>query len=355
MKKIVEKISKILDRNETLVIATVLRKTGPGPIRSGRKMIIRENLTLEGSFGGGLVDAQIKQMAARIFKTRMDAIEKISFSENCINGTGEFCGGEIEVFFEYCDIIDQETGLYYREIGHLLNEKKNFLMISEIPGINPVHQRKWICTQTGFYGEENDDFYEKLLPIMRDFNEMKFRGAFFFEEHYFVEPYFLNEKVFIFGAGYIGQVLAELCKLLDFYVVIVDEQPEFANRNRFPKVDEVVYLPSYEVLNDYLPIDDHSFVLVMTRGNQDDQEVLAQVLASSAKYIGMMGSKIKRNKVFQNMLERGFEYEDLQRVHCPVGLAIEGETPEEIAVSISAELIGLRRRQEKFYSQLRIL
>jgi xanthine dehydrogenase accessory factor len=88
----------------------------------------------------------------------------------------------------------------------------------------------------------------------------------------------------------------------------------------------------------------------MTRGNQFDQEVLAQVLLSPAKYIGMMGSKVKRNTVFQKMIERGFEYEDLQRIHCPVGLPIEGESPEEIAVSISAELIGLRRKKDTMIS-----
>jgi len=350
MKRIVEKISQVLNRNETLVIATVLRKTGPGPIRAGRKMMISESLTLEGSFGGGLVDARIKQIASGVFKSRLNTIETISFSENCVNGTGEICGGQIEVFFEYCDIIDQETGLYYQKIDQLLNNKQDFVMISEISGCNPVHQRKWICTQTGFYGLENDEFHEKFAPIKRNFSDMKFRDAFFHEDYYFIEPYFLNEKVIILGAGYIGQILTDLCKMLDFYVVVADDQPEFATYDRFPKADEVLHLPQYQSLSDYLTIDDQSFVLVMTRGNQFDQEVLAQVLLSPAKYIGMMGSKVKRNTVFQKMIERGFEYEDLQRIHCPVGLPIEGESPEEIAVSISAELIGLRRKKDTMIS-----
>ncbi|WKY43678.1 XdhC/CoxI family protein [Eubacteriaceae bacterium ES2] len=345
MKKIVEKISQILNRNETLVMATVIKKIGPGPIRPGKKILINENLSLEGSFGSVLVNVQVKQIASSVFKTRLDTIETISFSENCVNGTGEICGGKIDVFFEYCDIIDQDTGLYYQKIDQLLNKKQDFVMISEISGDNPVHQRKWICTQTGFYGLENDEFHEKFAPIKRNFSEMKFKGAFFHEDQYFVEPYFLNEKVIIFGAGYIGQILTDLCKMLDFYVIVADDQAEFANYKRFPKADEVLYLPQYQSLCDYLTIDDQSFVLIMTRGNQFDQEVLAQVLLSSAKYIGMMGSKVKRNTVFQNMIERGFEYEDLQRIHCPVGLPIEGESPEEIAVSISAELIGLRRKK----------
>lgn len=347
MKQIVEKISQVLNRNETLVIATVLKKSGPGPIKPGRKMIIGENLMVEGSFGGGLVDERVKQLASRVFKTRLNTIEVISFSENCLNGTGEICGGEISVFFEYCDIIDQETGLFYQRIDQLLNNKKDFLMITEISGLNPVRQQKWICTQTGFFGMENDLLHEKFAPIKRSFGEMKFRSAFFHEDNYFVEPYFLNERVIIIGAGYIGQLLTNLCKMLDFYVVVVDDQPEFARQSRFPGADEVLHLPAYQDINDYLAIDDQTFVLVMTRGNLHDQEVLAQILLSSAKYIGMMGSKIKRNKVFQIMLEKGFEYEDLQRVHCPVGLPLGGETPEEIAVSIAGELIGHRRKKEK--------
>lgn len=147
----------------------------------------------------------------------------------------------------------------------------------------------------------------------------------------------------IFGAGYLGQLLSDLCKLLNFYVVIVDDQAEFAKRQRFEKADEIMVIPFYESIGDYLVIDDQSYVLIMTRGHIHDQEILSQVSETQAKYIGMIGSQVKRNRIFQKLLENGLSDEELSRVHCPVGLRINGETPEEIAISIAAELVQFRR------------
>lgn len=342
MKDLMRGVNDYLKRHEAIVVVSILKKIGPGPGKVGKKILVKEDLSQLGSFGGGLIDAKIIQIAANVFKTRIDQIEVFSFAGNT-NNRAEMNGGKIELLYEYCDSIDQETGIFYDRVNALFQEKKDFLVITEIPYQNYFNKKKWICTETGFYGRENDQIHQELVELRQNFSDYKYKEAFIYKDNYFVEPFFFNEKVIIFGAGYMGQLLSELCKLLNFYVIIVDDQGEFAKRERFEKADEIMVIPFYESIKEYLVIDDQSYVLIMTRGHINDQEILWQILQTPAKYIGMIGSRLKRNRIFQKLLETGLTYEELSRVHCPVGLKINGETPEEIAISIAGELVQFRR------------
>lgn len=344
MKDLMQRVNDYLKQNESIVVATILKKNGLGLAKKGKKILVNEDLSQIGSFGGSLVDAKMIQIAAHVFKSRIDQIEEFSFTENS-NGIGEICGGKIEVLFEYCDIIDQEIGIFYDRVNVLFQDKKDFLVITKIPDHHGFNKKKWIYTETAFYGCENDQIHEELVELRQNFSDYKYKEAFIYNANYLVEPFFFNEKVIIFGAGYLGQILSGLCKLLNFYVIIVDDQGEFARRDRFDQADQVMVIPFYESIWDHLIIDDQSYVLIMTRGHVNDQEVLGQVLDTEAKYIGMIGSRIKRNKIFQKLLENGLSYEELSRVHCPVGLKIGGQTPEEIAISIAAQVVAFRREE----------
>jgi len=124
-------------------------------------------------------------------------------------------------------------------------------------------------------------------------------------------------------------------------VVVIDDRPEFADPKKFPDAMEVYQYP-FEGVLDRLPIDESSYLVIVTRGHIYDKTVLAQCLKTNAKYIGMIGSRRKRNLIYENLLGEGLTQDDLDRVHAPIGLHIGAETPEEIAVSIVAELIKIR-------------
>jgi xanthine dehydrogenase accessory factor len=130
-----------------------------------------------------------------------------------------------------------------------------------------------------------------------------------------------------------------------FRTVVLDDREEFADRGRFPWVDEIHVLESFERAMDGLVINDESYLVLVTRGHAHDRTVLAQALRTTAGYIGMIGSRRKREAIYAALLEAGFTPRDLERVHCPIGLDIGAETPEEIAVSILAELIQMRARK----------
>lgn len=161
----------------------------------------------------------------------------------------------------------------------------------------------------------------------------------------FLEVLLPKERLLIVGGGHCGQALAKFASLLDFSLVIAEDRAEFANPSLYPfaNVEQVLHLPpDYEGL----PTPDaQTYVALVTKGFVTDEAALRRVLASPAPYIGMIGSVRKREVVYTNLRDSGFTPEELARVHAPIGIEIGAETPEEIAISILAEVIQVRAKQ----------
>ena len=146
----------------------------------------------------------------------------------------------------------------------------------------------------------------------------------------------------ICGAGHVAQALAPVAAAVGFDVVVLDDRPKFAAAERFPDASSVVLLESFEDAFAGLAITPRSFIVIVTRGHVHDFSVLEQALRTPAGYIGLMGSTSKREKIFRALAADGFSAADLERVFSPIGIAIAAETPAELAVSITAELIRVR-------------
>lgn len=151
-----------------------------------------------------------------------------------------------------------------------------------------------------------------------------------------------QKTLYLFGAGHVAQQTAKLASMVDFRPVVLDDREAFANRKRFPEAEEIRVLASFETALEGLAIDQNSFLIILTRGHSFDRTVLAQALRTPAGYIGMIGSKNKRNTIYASLLEEGYTRDDLARVFCPVGLPIKAETPAEIGLSIVAQLVAVR-------------
>jgi xanthine dehydrogenase accessory factor len=349
MNDIIMTAKRILDSGESLVLATILEKSGSAPRSEGAKMIIKADFTIAGSIGGGLVEALIIKSAARVFHEKAGCVVNFLLTAKNVVDVGTSGEGNLKVMLEYVDCHDAAVRHFYDQTVMSMEKKTDFVIITEIPAAGRKHAglKKWLCTETGLFGSECDEITGLIQRIRTNFQDMKYREAFIAEGCYFIEPSFTNENVVIFGAGHIGKVLADLCKVLGFYVVIVDDREEFANSRRFETADEVIVTDYFDRVTDRVKIDQNSFVIIVTRGHLFDKEVLAQMLLTEAFYIGMIGSRNKRNEVYQSLLDDGFAYKDLERVHSPIGLPINGETPEELAVSIAAEMIKIRRAPKR--------
>jgi len=158
----------------------------------------------------------------------------------------------------------------------------------------------------------------------------------------FVEPILAQPVCYIFGAGHIGVNLEKLARLADFATVIVDDRARFANRERFPEAREI-YADDYEKVFAKLAPNDSAYIVIVTRGHKDDLRVLRWGVTTPARYIGMIGSKRKVITIYRELEREGAPREKLERVHAPIGIEIGALTPEEIAVSIVAEMIAVRR------------
>ncbi|OFW52031.1 MAG: hypothetical protein A2163_09695 [Actinobacteria bacterium RBG_13_35_12] len=163
----------------------------------------------------------------------------------------------------------------------------------------------------------------------------------------FVDVLQSKEEVLIFGAGHIAVYVSKLAKMVGFKVTIIDDRKEFANQHRFPEADAIIAEEIEEALT-HLNITPSTYIIILTRGHLKDEEVLTSVIHSGASYIGMIGSRNKNATVFQQLIKKGISQEELNQVHAPIGIDIKAQTPEEIAVSIMAEIIQVRR--EKRYS-----
>ena len=146
----------------------------------------------------------------------------------------------------------------------------------------------------------------------------------------------------IFGAGHVGRCVADLAKGIGFRVTVVDDRIKYANRDRFPNAD-ILVVDSWESVFNQIQVNDSSYLLIVTRGHQYDLVCLRYALTTPAKYIGLLGSR-RKIQLFRETLEKeGVIPSQLVRLHAPVGIAIGAETPEEIAVSIAAQLVAARR------------
>ena len=162
----------------------------------------------------------------------------------------------------------------------------------------------------------------------------------------FVEPILPPAELFIFGAGHVAASLYKVARIAGFDVTIVDDREAYANRERFPEAQQVVAEDFDKAAAKLLP-SESSYIVIVTRGHRDDMRMLRWAVQTPARYIGMIGSKRKTITIFKELQNEGLAAHLFDRVHAPVGLDIGAITPEEIAVSITAELIAARRKVER--------
>lgn len=157
----------------------------------------------------------------------------------------------------------------------------------------------------------------------------------------FVEPILPQPMLCIFGGGHISISLARAASLAGFGVTVIDDREMFANRERFPMASEI--FSSYGESFARLEPNASTYIVIVTRGHKDDMRVLGWAARTKAKYVGMIGSRRKVISVYKALDKEGFSPHEFDHVYAPIGLDIGALTPEEIAVSITAELIAVRR------------
>lgn len=194
--------------------------------------------------------------------------------------------------------------------------------------------------------EEDREIWEKYLPLLNDARETKVITA--DGIRIFVEDYRKNPRLAIFGGGHVSQPTAHLGKMLGFHVTIMDDREDFVTKERFPEADELVY-GDFKDLDQYIVPYENAYYVILTRGHLGDADCLRRLLKRPYEYLGMIGSKNKVRVTRENLLKEGYSLEELDQVHAPIGIPLGGQLPEEIAVSIMAEIVKVKNQHYSAY------
>lgn len=339
-------IHDLTNSGEPFVIATLFGKSGSAPRTDGAKMIIYADGTITGTIGGGLLEAEVRELAGQVFHTKTPLLKQFDLSAAEIAETDMICGGKCEVLLDYIPGSNPARLEVYRGVVNALNKR----------------QAAWLVTGMGLDSSEPGDISQCLAgangsiigslecspEVLKQMISAASESSVYVLDNrrFLIEPVYDRDWLYIFGAGHIAKQLAILAEMADFKTVVVDDRLAYANRERFPHSD-IVVVDSFEDLPAAVEIHPHSYLVIVTRGHLHDKTVLGQVLKTPSAYVGMIASRRKRRLIYDALqAEQGFAAADLARVHSPIGIEIMAETPEEIAISIIAELIKVRAERK---------
>jgi len=340
-------IAGLLAGGESLVLATIVSRSGSAPRAVGSRMVVLQNAAIVGTIGGGILEARVQQLAKEVFGHGQSVLKKYVLNAQDASQIGMVCGGAVQVLVQFIDASRPSNLELYREIVAAIEGRKRASLISELPAGDGVPEltRQFLARSDGSAVGEQDHQTVQALSSQAGVGQPELVSC--QGKQYLVESLCQEGTVYIFGAGHISQQLAPLTNLVGFRTVVLDDRQEFANPERFPTAEEVIVLDSFEQALAGLEMHADSYLVLVTRGHAHDNIVLRQALGSKAGYIGMIGSRRKRDAVYAALEREGFSRLEFARVFSPIGLAIGAETPEEIAVSIVAELIQVRAEKNR--------
>ena len=308
---------------------------------------MRRDGTIVGTIGGGILEARVQDLAKEVFDHGQAVLKKYVLTAQDASQMGMVCGGVVQTLVQFLDASHPGNLELYRNIVTSLEARQRAWLITALPSIFDIPQStaQYLLKSEGTIVGNLDQQAVQALITQASAGQpelISYQG-----KEYLVEALCHEGTVYIFGAGHVSQQLAPLATLVGFSTVVLDDRQEFANRERFPKAAEVIVLDSFERALEGLEINADSYLVLVTRGHAHDHTVLRLALSTKAGYIGMIGSRRKRDAVYATLAKEGFTQQDFDRVFSPIGLAIGAETPEEIAVSIVAELIQVRAEKNQ--------
>lgn len=293
----------------------VLESKGSSPGRQGFFMAVNASGEMSGSLGGGIMEHKFVELAKSILKEGMaEASIHYQFhdKEAAKNQSGMICSGE-QTIFVY-KVKPAEVNILGALIRSMKENKNGTLQLSP-EGI----------------------IFNDTIPDI-DFMFEKQTG----DNFIYQEKTGYKHHLFVIGGGHCSLSFCRLMSGMDFYISLLDDREELNTINQNLYVHEKTIVSHYSLLKDIIPAANNVYVVIMTMGYRSDETALKALLGKSFKYLGILGSKTKISKMFANLQIEGIAHEILDNIHAPVGIPIHSQSPEEIAISIAAEIIKIK-------------
>lgn len=352
MKSIYLRLLELSESHPDIVLAIITESTGSTPQKPGSAALFDRSGLLDGTVGGGILEGKVQALAINAISS--GEIQHITFYLNRELSKGEdaICGGQVSVLIDPNPLYHI---LIFTEIRNCLAMKTPGILVTKIndnPGGRVTLERTWITGEkkmASILPAEADNEAREILEKGDPSYFRKIESAANGQEvtdFYFLEPVFPLPSLVIAGAGHIGKALAHIGSLLEFEVTVIDERPDLANNVNIPEAENIIVEEPGAALKNVNLAD--TYVVIVTRGHKDDESALKACIGSKASYIGMIGSRSKVEIMKRNFLSTGWATEEQwSRINAPIGLDIGSKTVQEIAVSIAAELVRIRRKERR--------
>jgi xanthine dehydrogenase accessory factor len=340
MYEILEETLELLEAGRAFALVTLVADQGSTPRAAGAEMLVREDGSIAGTIGGGLIEHSMMQAAAGVLAERRSRRARADLSgADLSSGDKMVCGGAAEVLITYVAPGDAELLAVCSALRAARDAGRRAGYVAAPLGDDAAAVEHCALDEDGAVtGAAVCDAAAlrglTAVAALHGVATLPDGRTAVLER---VEPPAL---AVVCGAGHVGTEVAPLLARLGFRVVVVDDREEFAAAARFPDA-RVVTRPFEDALA-AVGVDERAYVVVVTRGHVHDLDVLEQALRLGARYVGVMASRSKRARMQTALRESGFGDEAIARVHSPVGLPIGAETPAELAVSIAAEIVQVR-------------
>lgn len=338
-------LTQLIDESTPGVLATVVRTHGSTPQKPGSSALIGSGNLLAGTVGGGISESRVIQEARDLLSAKKSKIMSFDLHGEIEKGSESICGGGMTILLDG----NPDFEVFKKLANSLLCHVPGVLTTTVRNDENPEIERFWVT-------DGNADELSAILPetvktVIFDLLRKRVAGCEFIEidassgqkpEFVFLEYLVPAPSLVIAGAGHIGRALAHLGKFLGFAVTVWDDRPEFARKELIPDAD-FVYSGTIENALGKMKIGDDSYFVVVTHGHKNDAEVLRKIIALPSAYLGMIGSRAKVAQMKDAFLSNGWATPELwERIYTPIGLKLGGQSVEEIAVSIAAQLVQVR-------------
>ena len=339
-------IHEYLDSGRQVVLARIIHQVGSAPRALGTECLFLDDGGLIGSIGGGSLEYRVAQMIPEIIDKGVTHTLNFDLTGTEVAKTEMLCGGIVDVYLEPVLPDNRPAADLFKRIHRLLAAGAQATLLTVIQ--DGRHQADQIDrllietdgTMTGTIEAISPEMGQQLASTYGQ-TAPRLLAAEADHPSLFIEVIKPYDTVYLFGAGHISTFVAPLAARVGFKVIVLDDRQEFASRERFPEADDILVCPLTDVFREHIPTSS-AYMVIVTRGHIHDLGILRQALGQEHAYIGMIGSRRKRDMIYQALRKEGVTQEALDQVHSPIGLAIGAQTPEEIAVSIVAELIQVR-------------
>jgi len=348
MEQVFRAASDEITSGNDMVIATVVKTSGSTPQKPGAKLLVRADGSGVGTLGGGCVEGDIWFASSQLLQSGGSAeMRDYELNEDLAAEDGLVCGGTMYFLLdplrkpEAAQEFNDEVVAAYE--GGAPVAVASLMKISSDSGL--VVGSKLLIREngstSGSLGDEKLDSNamnqaRRLMAMGKNDYVTDESGA-----EYFIEAYTTPPTLVLAGGGHVSKAISNIASSLGFKIFIIDDREDFSNPDRFPEAEQTV-VSDYGSAFEKLPIGTNSFIVIATRGHRYDASATASAMRTPASYVGLLGSKRKTILIFEELFREGFTMEEVQSVRSPIGLNISARTPEEIALSIMAEIVGFR-------------